>query len=142
MGGRRRLKRMANRMAKRAGIQGEEGVAVAFGYRSLWASVLIGILEAASERIPFLPLLITLLTFPLHRIALVTDQHAYVFRGRPFHRPGKKLGEYPIAPDSAHLGHGIFSRGRATFPDGQKVWHSLFFRWRIVAVKKAANGER
>ena len=139
---RRRLQRMAKRMAKRAGIQGEEGVAVAFGYQSLWASILIGMLEAASERIPFLPLLITLLTFPLHRIALVTDQHAYVFRGRPFHRPGKRLGEYQIGPGTAQLGHGLLSRGRATFEDGQKVWHSLFFRWRIVAVADAANGQQ
>lgn len=137
-----RLKRMANRMAKRAGLKGEEGVAVAFGYRSLWASMLIGMLEAVSERIPFLPLLITLVTFPLHRIALVTDQHAYVFRGRPFHRPGKRLGEYEIGPGTAELGHGLFSRGRATFSDGQKVWHSLFFRFRIVAVTKAANGQQ
>lgn len=139
---RRRLQRMAKRMAKRAGIQGEEGVAVAFGYKSLWASILIGMLEAASERIPFLPLLITLLTFPLHRIALVTDQRAYVFRGRPFHRPGKRLGEYQIGPGTAQLGHGLFSRGRATFEDGQNVWHSLFFRWRIVAVAEAANGQQ
>ena len=140
--GRGRIKRMAKRMAKRAGIKDEEGVAVAFGYRSLPASLVIGFVEALSERIPFLPLVITLVTFPLHRIALVTDQHAYVFRGRPFHRPGKKLGEYPVGPGTAALGHGLFSRGRVTFTDDQKVWHSLFFRWRIVAVAQAANGEQ
>ena len=140
--GRRGLKRMANRMVKRAGIEGEEGVAVAFGYKSLWASVLIGILEAVSERIPFLPLVITLATFPLHRITLVTDKHSYVFRARPFHRPGAKLGEYPIEQGAATLGHGLFSRGRVTFSDGQQVWHSWLLRWRIVAVTKAANGEQ
>jgi hypothetical protein len=140
--GRRRLKRMAGRMVERADIKGEEGMAVAFGYKSLWAAFLIGALEAVSERIPFLPLIITLVTWPLHRIALVTDQNSYLFRSRPFHRPGGKLGEYPIAPGTASLGHGLFSRRKLTFSDGQEMWHSWAFGWRVKAVEEAANGQQ
>ena len=140
--GNRRLKRMAGRMVKRAGIKDEEGVAVAFGYTSLGAALFIGSLEALTERVPFLPLIVTLLTWPLHRIALVTDQHAYLFRSRPFHRPGGRLGEYPIGPGTASRGHGLFSRRKLTFSDGQKMWHSWAFGWRVLAVEKAANGEQ
>ena len=139
--GKRGLKRMANRMVNRAGIQGEEGVAVAFGYKSLPAAFLIGALEAVSERIPFLPLVITLLTWPLHRIALVTDKHAYLFRSRPFHRPGEKIGEYPIGPGTVTRGGGFLSGGKLTYSDGQVLWHSIAFRWRVRAVQEAANGE-
>jgi hypothetical protein len=133
---------MAGRMVKRAGIEGEEGVAVAFGYKSLWSAFLIGALEAVTERIPFLPLIITLLTWPLHRIALATDQHAYVFSSRPFHRPGKKLAEYPVGPGTVSRGQGLFSRRKLTFNDGQEMWHSWAFGWRVIAVEKAANGEQ
>jgi hypothetical protein len=132
---------MAGRMVKRAGIEGEEGVAVAFGYKSLWAAFLIGALEAGAERIPLLPLVITLLTWPLHRIALVTDQHAYLFRSRPFHRPGHRLGEYPIEQGTASLGHGLFSRRKLTYSDGQEIWHPWAFGWRVKAVEQAANGQ-
>jgi hypothetical protein len=128
-------------MVKRAEIQGEEGVAVAFGYKSLWAAFLIGALESVSERIPFLPLVITLATWPLHRIVLVTDKNSYLFRSRPFHRPGAKLGEYPVAPGTVALGQGWFSRRKLTFNDGQEMWHSWAFGWRVVAVERAANGQ-
>ena len=128
-------------MVKRADIQGEEGVAVAFGYKSLWAAFLIGALESVSERIPFLPLVITLATWPLHRIVLVTDKNSYLFRSRPFHRPGARLGEYPIAPGTVALGQGFFSRRKLTFNDGQEMWHSWAFGWRVVAVEQAANGQ-
>lgn len=138
--GRRGLKRMAGRMAKRAGIQGEEGVAVCFGYRSMAAALCIGALESLAERIPFLPLIITLATWPMHRIALVTDQHAYIFKSRPFHRPGEKLGEYPIAPGTVSRGSGFLAGGKLTFSDGQVLWHSIAFRWRVRAVEEAANG--
>lgn len=132
---------MAKRMVKRADIKGEEGVAVAFGYSSLGAALLIGTLEAVTERIPFLPLVITLLTWPAHRIVLATDKNSYVFRSRPFHRPGAKLGEYPVAPGTASLGHGLFSRRKITFSDGQAMWHSWAFGWRVKAVEEAANAQ-
>jgi hypothetical protein len=128
-------------MVKRAEIQGEEGVAVAFGYSSLFAAILIGTLEAASERIPFLPLVISLATWPVHRIALVTDKNSYLFRSRPFHRPGAKLGEYPIAPGTVSLGTGFFSRRKLIFSDAQEMWHSWAFGWRVIEVERAANGQ-
>jgi hypothetical protein len=31
-----------------------------------------------------------------HRTVLVTDQHVYVYRDLPFHRPGAQLGRYPL----------------------------------------------
>ena len=135
---RRGLTRMAKRMVKRAGIQGEEGVTVAFAFKSLWAAVLISLLD----ELPYVGLLMTFLTFPLHRIVLVTNQHSYVFSGRPFHRPGDKLAEYPIGPGTASLGSGFLTGGQLTFSDGQEVWHSPFFAWRIRAVEEAANGNQ
>lgn len=133
---RRGLKRMAERMVRRAGIEGEEGLAVAFGFKSLWAALLI----SAMEELPYIGLLATFLTFPLHRIVLATDQHTYVFSGRPFHRPGEKLAEYPNAAGTATLGQGFLSGGQVTFSDGLVVWHSPFFAWRIRAVIDVTNG--
>ncbi len=134
--GRRSLKRMAGRMVRRAGIQGEEGQAVAFGFKSLWAAILISLLE----ELPYVGLAATFLTFPLHRIVLATDKNTYVFSGRPFHRPGDKLGEYPNAPGTVTLGQGFLSGGQQTYPDGQVVWHSPFFAWRVRAVTDVTNG--
>jgi hypothetical protein len=133
---RRGLKRMAKRMVRRAGIQGEEGIAVAFGFKSLWAAIVISLLE----ELPYVGLIMTFVTFPLHRIVLATDKSTYVFSGRPFHRPGDKLAEYPNAPGTAALGQGFLSGGQVTFNDGQVVWHSPFFAWRIRAVIEVTNG--
>lgn len=132
---RRGLKRMAQRMVRRAGIQGEEGQAVAFGFKSLWAAILISLLE----ELPYVGLLSTFLTFPLHRIVLATDKNTYVFSGRPFHRPGARLAEYPNAPGTVTLGQGFFSGGQQTYTDGQVVWHSPFFAWRVRAVSEVTN---
>src|SRR5579875_3054076 len=112
--GRRGLRRMAERMVRRAGIEGESGVAVSFGFSSLMAAVIISILD----ELPYVGLAASLLTFPLHRFALVTDQHVYIFRGRPFHRPGEVLGRYPLGPGTVSR-----KRGKLTFSDGQVVWH-------------------
>ena len=131
--GRRPLKRMARRMVSRAGISGEEGVTVSFGFKSLFAALWLSVLE----ELPFgIGLVMTFVTFPLHRIVLVTDQHTYVFKARPFHRPGEMLGQYPHGP-------GAFSRkrGRLTFPDGQFVWHSPLFASRVKRVAQAAGAE-
>lgn len=137
--GRRGLKRMAQRMVRRAGIQGEEGVTVSFGYKSLWAALMISFLE----ELPFgIGLVMTFVTFGLHRIVLVTNQHTYVYSARPFHQPKEKLAEYPVAPGTASLGTGFLSGGQLTFSDGQEVWHSPFFAWRVRAVEQAANGNQ
>jgi len=121
---------MAQRMVRRAGITGEDGVAVSFGFKSLAAAVLISVLE----ELPYLGLAATLLTFPLHRFVLVTDRNVYVFKGRPFHQPGETLGKYPRGP-------GIVSRvrGKLTFSDGTVVWHSPLISWRAKAVAEAAT---
>ena len=133
---RRGLKRMAQRMVRRAGIEGEEGMAVAFGFKSLWAAIVISLLD----ELPYVGLIMTFVTFPLHRILLATDKHTYVFSGRPFHRPGDKLAEYANAPGTATLGQGFISRGQVTFNDGHVVWHSPFFAWRLRAVIEVTNG--
>ena len=67
-----------------------------------------------------------LLFFDFHRTVLVTDQHAYVFRDLPFHRPGERLGEYPLGPETVTR-----VRGKLTFSDGQVVWHAPLFAWRV-----------
>jgi hypothetical protein len=122
---------MAGRMVKRAGITDEEGVTVSFGFSSLGAAMLVSILD----ELPFIGLLMTFVTFGVHRIVLVTDRQTYVFRGRPWHRPGDVLGKYPN-------GSGAVARvrGKLTFPDGVVVWHSPLFASRAKRVERAANG--
>lgn len=128
--GNRQLQRMAERMVKRAGISGERGVAVSFGFSSLPAAILIGLLA----EIPYVGLALTLLTFGLHRIVLVTDQNVYVFRDRPFHRPGEVLGTYAVGPESVSR-----IRGKLTFTDGLVVWHSPLWTFRAKRVADAAT---
>jgi hypothetical protein len=129
--GKKQLQRMADRMAKRAGIEGEQGVTVSFGFSSLMAAMVVGVLE----ELPLVGLAMTFLTFGVHRHVLVTDQHSYVFRGRPWHRPGERLGIYPIAPGTVTR-----VRGKLTFNDGNVVWHSPLFSSRAQRVEQAANG--
>ncbi len=122
-------RRMARRMARRAKLD-EEGVAVSFGFVSLWAAVIVSILS----ELPYVGLATTLLTFPLHRIVLVTDQRVYVFRDRPFHIPGEVLGAYPASPGSVTR-----VRGKLTFADGRVVWHSPLFTWRARRIEEAVD---
>jgi hypothetical protein len=129
--GRRQLQRMAGRMVKRAGIAGEQGVTVSFGFSSLGAAILVSILD----ELPFIGLVLTFATFGVHRFALVTDKHVYVIRGRPWHRPGEVLGKFPVGPGAVTR-----VRGKLTFPDGQVVWHSPLFSGRARRIEMAANG--
>ena len=117
-------------MVKRAKLSGEEGVTVSFGFSSLGAAIVVGILD----ELPYVGLLMTFMTFGVHRIVLVTDQNTYVFRDRPFHRPGEVLGTYPHGS-----GEVARKRGKLTFPDGQIVWHSPLFAARARRVAEAAN---
>jgi hypothetical protein len=121
---------MAQRMVKRAGLEGESGVTVAFGFSSLLAAIVISILD----ELPYVGFAMTILTFEWHRIVLVTDQHVYVMKDRPFHRPGAVLGKYPVGPGTVTR-----VRGKLTFSDGQIVWHSPLFAWRARAVAEAAT---
>jgi hypothetical protein len=123
-------KRMAGRYARRAKISGEEAVTISFGFSSFAIAVLAGILE----ELPYVGLPIALLFFHFHRTVLVTDKHVYVYRDLPFHRPGARLGEYPLGPNTVTR-----VRGKLTFSDGQVVWHSPLFAWRVKQVADAVH---
>jgi hypothetical protein len=128
MGGKRR--RMAGRYARRAKISGEEAVTISFGFSSLAIAILAGVLE----ELPYVGLPIALLFFHFHRTVLVTDQHVYVYRDLPFHQPGEQLGKYSLGPDTVTR-----VRGKLTFSDGQVVWHSPLFAWRVRQVADAVQ---
>lgn len=125
-----RRKRMAMRYARRANIEGEQGVTISFGFSSLAIAIVAGVLE----ELPYVGFALALLFFHFHRTVLVTDQHVYVYRDLPFHRPGAQLGQYP-------LGAGTVTRvrGKLTFSDGQVVWHSPLFAWRVRQVAEAVQ---
>jgi hypothetical protein len=128
---------MAGRMASRAGIN-EEGRAVAFSYSSGWAALLFGIGEEIAGEIPlpFLPLLLTIISFHWHRIILVTDQRTYLLQAKMFHRPGAVLGTYWHGPGSITR-----VRGKLTFADGQVAYHVPISAWRMKAIAQAAGAE-
>lgn len=128
--GSNRRRRMARRYARRAKISGEEGVTISFGFSSLAIAVIAGVLE----ELPYVGFALALLFFHFHRTVLVTDQHVYVFRGLPLHRPGQRLGQYPLGPDTVTR-----VRGKLTFSDGQVVWHSPIFAWRVRQVAEAVQ---
>jgi len=128
-----RRKRMAGRYAKRANVSAEEGVTISFGFSSLAIAVTAGLLE----ELPYLGPGLAMLFFHFHRTVLVTDQHVYVFRDLPFHRPGEQLSEYPLGPDTVTR-----VRGKLTFSDGRVVWHSPLFAWRVRQVAEVIQAAR
>ena len=128
MGSKRR--RMAGRYARRAKISGEEAVTISFGFSSFAIAVIAGVLE----ELPYVGLPIALAFFHFHRTVLVTDQHVYVYRDLPFHRPGAQLGKYPLGPNTVTR-----VRGKLTFSDGQVVWHSPLLAWRVRQVAEAVQ---
>ena len=128
MGNRR--KRMALRYARRAKISGEEATTISFGFSSLAIAIVAGVLEA----LPYVGLLFALLFFHFHRTVLVTDKHVYVYRDLPFHQPGAQLGRYALGPNTVTR-----VRGKLTFSDGQVVWHSPLFAWRVSQVAEAVQ---
>jgi hypothetical protein len=121
---------MAARYARRAKISGEEPVTISFGFSSLAMAIVAGVLE----ELPYVGLVSALLFFRFHRTVLVTDQHVYVYRDLPFHQPGARLGEYPLGPGTL-----VRVRGKLTFSDGQIVWHSPLFAWRVTQVAQAVE---
>lgn len=121
---------MAGRYARRASISGEEGVTISFGFSSLAVALIAGVLE----ELPYVGFALALLFFYFHRTVLVTDQHVYVFQDLPFHRPGERLGEYALGPET------VTRRwGKLTFSDGRVVWHSPLFAWRVRQVAQAVQ---
>jgi hypothetical protein len=123
-------KRMAARYVRRAKISGEEAATISFGFSSLAIAIVAGLLE----ELPYVGLLAALLFFHFHRTVLVTDKHVYVFRDLPFHQPGAQLGRYPLGPGTVTR-----VRGKLTFSDGQVVWHSPVFAWRVRQVEEAVR---
>jgi hypothetical protein len=119
---------MAGRYARRAKLAGEEAVTISFGFSSLAVAILAGVLE----ELPYVGILFALLFFYFHRTVLVTDEHAYVYRDLPFHQPGERLGQYPLGQSTVTR-----VRGKLTFSDGQVVWHSPLFAWRVRQVAEA-----
>lgn len=57
-----------------------------------------------------------------------------MFRSRPFHQPGKVLGQYPLGPGTVQR-----VRGKLTFPDGIVVYHSPIYQRRAQLVEECAN---
>lgn len=147
---RRYNQRMATRVARRAHVDGEGAVAVAFTFNNLATMVTFGVIEDAAKLVPvigsFLDLAFSILGFYFHRIVLVTDQNVYVFRDWPFHYPGKQLMKQERGPGVVQLGVPAASpfmrfirRGQLTFQDGTIVYHTVVFIRRAQYVAQEAN---
>src|ERR1700689_4474811 len=135
---RRYNQRMAKRVARRAHVDGEGAVAVAFTFNNLATSIVLGTIVDIVKFVPvigsFIDLAVSILAFYFHRIVLVTDQNVYVFRDWPFHFPGKLLMKQQRGPGVVQLGAPAASafmrfirRGQLTFQDGTVVYHSFVF---------------
>ncbi|HZQ81189.1 MAG TPA: hypothetical protein VFB25_04355 [Gaiellaceae bacterium] len=142
--------RMAKRVARRAHVDGEGAVAVAFTFNNLATMIVLGLIEDAVKFVPvigsFVELALSVLGFYFHRIVLVTEQNVYVFRDWPFHRPGKLLMKDARGPGVVQLGAPAASafmrfvrRGQLTFQDGTIVYHSVIFIRRARYIAQEAN---
>ncbi|MGH9170696.1 MAG: hypothetical protein ACRD0Z_07485 [Acidimicrobiales bacterium] len=142
--------RMARRVARRANVNGEGAVAVAFTFSNLATMIIFGVVRDAVKFVPVIGPLVDLafsiLGFYFHRIVLVTDQNVYVFRDWPLHYPGKLLMKHERRPGVVQLGapaHSSFMRfirrGQLTFQDGTIVYHTIFFIRRARYIAQEAN---
>jgi hypothetical protein len=142
--------RMARRVARRAHIENEGAVAVAFTFNNLATLLTLGVVEDVARFVPviggFVDLALSILGFYFRRIVLVTDQSVYVFRDLPFHIPGKLLMTHQRGPGVVQLGAPTSSafmqfirRGQLTFQDGTIVYHSIFFIRRARYIDQEAN---
>ncbi len=144
--------RMARRMARRAHVDGEGAVAVAFAFNNLFTTVVLGVIVDVVKFVPiigsYVDLAISILAFYFHRIVLVTDQNVYVFRDWPFHFPGKLLMKHQRGPGVVQLGAPnpasssfmrFIRRGQLTFEDGTIVYHSFIFIRRAQYIAQEAN---
>jgi hypothetical protein len=141
---------MAKRVARRAHVDGEGAVAVAFTFNNLATMIILGAIEDATQFIPvigsFVDFASSILGFYFHRIVLVTDQNVYVFRDWPFHYPGKLLMKLERGPGVVQLGAPAASsfmrfirRGQLTFQDGTIVYHTVIFIRRARYIAQEAN---
>jgi hypothetical protein len=142
--------RMAKRVARRAHVDGEGAVAVAFTFNNLATTVIIGAIVDIVKFVPiigsYVDLAVSIVAFYFHRIVLVTDQNVYVFRDWPLHFPGKLLMKHPRGPGVVQLGAPAASafmrfirRGQLTFEDGTIVYHSFIFIRRAQYIAQEAN---
>jgi len=142
--------RMAKRIARRADVGNEGGVAVAFTFNNLATMLVFGVLEDAARFVPavgeLIELALSILGFYFHRIVLVTEQNVYVFRDWPFHYPGKLLMKHERGPGVVQLGAPNASgfmrfirRGQLTFQDGTVVYHGFVWIKRVMYVEQEAN---
>jgi hypothetical protein len=142
--------RMATRMARRAHVDGEGAVAVAFTYNNLATTIILGAIDDAVRFVPVIGALVglafSILGFYFHRIVLVTDKNVYVFRDWPFHYPGKLLMKAERGPGVVQLGAPASSsfmrfirRGQLTFRDGTIVYHTVIFIRRAQYIAQEAN---
>jgi hypothetical protein len=142
--------RMAKRVARRAHVDGEGAVAVAFTFNNLATTVILGAVVDIVKLVPiigsYVDLVISIVAFYFHRIVLVTDQNVYVFRDWPFHFPGKLLMKHQRGPGVVQLGAPAASwfmrfirRGQLTFEDGTIVYHSFIFIRRAQYIAQEAN---
>jgi hypothetical protein len=142
--------RMAKRVARRAHVDGEGAVAVAFTFNNLATSVILGAFVDIAKFVPvvgsYVDFAVSIVAFYFHRIVLVTDQNVYVFRDWPFHIPGKLLMKHQRGPGVVQLGAPAASalmrfirRGQLTFQDGTIVYHSFIFTRRAQYIAQEAN---
>jgi hypothetical protein len=143
-------RRMAKRVARRAHVDGEGAVAIAFTFNNLATSVVFGGIEDILKFVPiigsYIDLVLSILGFYFHRIVLVTDENVYVFRDWPLHFPGKLLMKHQRGPRVVQLGAPAASsfmrfirRGQLTFQDGTIVYHSVVFIRRAQYIAQEAN---
>jgi hypothetical protein len=143
-------RRMARRVARRAHVDGEGAVAVAFTFNNLTTMVIFGAIDDIARFVPVvggvISLAVSIVAFYFHRIVLVTDQNVYVFRDWPFHFPGKLLMKHQRGPGVVQLGAPASSafmrfirRGQLTFQDGTIVYHTVIFIRRAQYIAQEAN---
>lgn len=142
--------RMAKRVARRAHVDGEGAVAVAFTFNNLATMIILGVVEDAARFVPVIGSLVditlSILGFYFRRIVLVTDQNVYLFRDWPFHYPGKLLMKDERGPGVVQLGAPASSsfmrfirRGQLTFQDGTIAYHTVVFIRRAQYIAQEAN---
>ena len=142
--------RMAKRVARRAHVDGERAVAVAFTFNNLATMATFGVIEDIVRFVPivgsYVDLALSVVGFYFHRIVLVTDQRVYVFRDLPFHFPGEQLMVRKRGPGVVQLGAPASSsfmrfirRGQLTFQGGTIVYHSFIFIRRAQYIAQEAN---
>lgn len=143
-------RRMARRVARRAHIDGEEAIAVAFTFNNLATMMILSGVEDFARYAPVvgpvLDLALSVVGFYFHRIVLVTDQSVYVFRDWPFHIPGRLLLKHRRGPRLVQLGSPdsgtimrFIRRGQLTFQEGTIVYHSPIYIRRARYIAQEAN---